>query len=94
MTPLGPWHAVRAAVNHRTPASALPADAAIWAHTVGGWRAARVNDAGRLEPGDVASYAVWDTEPDLSAAGAGTAPSCLRTVVRGQPIWTRQGALA
>jgi predicted amidohydrolase YtcJ len=94
VTPLGPWQAVRAAIQHRTPGAGLPADVAFDAHTRGGWRAAGVDDAGRLEPGQLASYAVWDGEPDLSPAGAGTAPSCLRTAVRGQAIWTREGALA
>ena len=94
VTGLGPWHAVRAAVNHRTPQSALPVQAAFDAHTAGGWQAAGVLGEGRLEPGAPASYAVWDGEADLSAAGAGTAPQCLRTTVRGRTIWTRQGALA
>ena len=101
VTPLGPWHAVRAAVAHRTAGSGMTAEDAFVAHTVGGWRAAGVDDAGHLEPGAVASYAVWDREPDLdpahpdtgAAAHPWTAPTCLRTAVRGNPVYTLEGAL-
>jgi predicted amidohydrolase YtcJ len=93
VTPLGPWEAVRAAVQHRTPGSGLHPDAAFAAHTRGGWQAAGVDDAGTLEPGTVASYAVWATEPDLTGETF-TAPACLRTVVRGTPVWTAEGAFA
>jgi predicted amidohydrolase YtcJ len=89
VTPLGPWAAVHAATAHRTPASSLTAAAAFAAHTSGGWRAAGVDDAGELRPGSLASYAVWAHEPDGSAA-----PPCLRTAVRGVPVWTTEGAFA
>ena len=51
VTPLDPWGTVRAAVEHRTPGSGLSARAAFSAHTRGGWRAARVDDAGELAAG-------------------------------------------
>ncbi len=62
VTGLDPWANVRAAVNHRTPGSAVSARAAFAAATRGGWRAAGVRDAqtGTLVPGAPASYAVWD----------------------------------
>jgi len=65
VTALDPWASVRAAVNHRTPGSALSARAAFAAATRGGWRAAGVCDGniGTLVPGAPASYAVWDTGP-------------------------------
>lgn len=78
VTPLGPWEAVRAAVDHRTPGSGLTTAQALAAHTVGGHRAAgdRSPTAGRIVPGAPASYALWDGE-------GGT---CLRTVQRGRTL--------
>jgi predicted amidohydrolase YtcJ len=65
VTPLDPWGAVRAAVRHFTPASRLSARAAFSAHTRGGWRAARIDDAGELVPGAPATFAVWDLPGEL-----------------------------
>jgi len=64
VTGFDPWLSVRAAVNHRTPGSAVSARAAFAAATRGGWRAAGVHDGktGTLVPGAPASYAVWDAE--------------------------------
>lgn len=70
VTALDPWESVRAAVNHRTPGSAVSARAAFAAATRGGWRAAGVRDGttGTLVPGAPASYAIWDAGPlDVSA---------------------------
>ncbi len=98
VTPLGGWEAVRAAAYHRTPEHAVPVEEAFTAHTVGGWRAAKVDDAGLIAVGAPAHLAVWATEslddglPDL--APGGTIPTCLRTVVAGRTIFTLQGALA
>lgn len=62
VTPLQPWRGIRAAVNHRTPGSAISPRAAFSAATRGAWRAGGVRDglAGTLVPGAPASYAVWD----------------------------------
>lgn len=62
VTGFDPWGSVRAAVNHRTPGSAVSARAAFAAATRGGWRACGVRDdtTGTLVPGAPASYAVWD----------------------------------
>jgi predicted amidohydrolase YtcJ len=88
VTPLDPWGAVRAAVHHHTPAERLPLAAAIEAHTRAGWRAGRVDDSGVLEPGRAATFAVWDDTGGLLAGDpAAAAPTCLRTVVRGETIY-------
>ena len=65
VTPLDPWGTLRAAVQHRTPGSGLSARAAFAAHTRGGWRAARIEDAGELVPGAPATFAVWDLPGEL-----------------------------
>jgi predicted amidohydrolase YtcJ len=89
VTPLDPWGAVRAAVQHHTPGSRLSARAAFSAHTRGGWRAARIDDAGELAPGAPATFAVWDVPgelvvqaPDERVAGWSTDP---RAGVAGLP---------
>ncbi len=65
VTPLDPWGAVRAAVQHHTPQSRLSARAAFAAHTRGGWRAARIDGAGELLPGAPATFAVWQLPGEL-----------------------------
>ncbi|WP_269854805.1 amidohydrolase [Streptomyces sp. RPT161] len=59
VTPLDPWGTVRAAAFHRTPEHRVSVRAAFTAHTRGGWRAARRDDAGVLVPGAPADYALW-----------------------------------
>jgi predicted amidohydrolase YtcJ len=83
VTPLGPWAAVRAAVEHRTAGSGVPQETALVAHTTGGHRAAGEGSplAGRLVAGAPASYAVWDL-----AENRGGAPRCLRTVQDGRVL--------
>ncbi len=84
VTPVDPWAEVRAAVEHRTPASAITAVQALAAHTVGGHRAAgdRSPPAGRLLAGAPASLAIWDGAGPLD--GGPGSPRCLRTVHRGE----------
>ncbi|HEY9379350.1 MAG TPA: amidohydrolase family protein, partial [Jiangellaceae bacterium] len=89
VTPLGGWQMVRAAAYHRTAEHRLTVRGAFAAATRGGWRAARVDDAGVLAPGMVATYAVWDvpgelvvTAPDERVAAWSTDP---RSGVPGLP---------
>jgi predicted amidohydrolase YtcJ len=79
VTPLGPWAAVRAAVEHRTAGSGVAQDVALAAHTAGGHRAAGDSSpfAGRLVAGAPASYAVWDMSGD---------PRCLQAVQDGRVL--------
>lgn len=59
VTPLDPWGAVRAAVRHHCPQQRMSVHSAVDAHTRGGHRARRDDDAGVLRPGSAATYAVW-----------------------------------
>ncbi len=96
VTPIAPWDAIRAATQHHVEAQRLSPEVAFSAHTVGGWRAAGVEDAGTLEPGKQATYAIWSTTgtdatlPDLTERRP--APECLRTVVGGRDVFTHEGA--
>ena len=62
VTPLDPWRAIRAAINHHQPTSRISSRAAFSAHTRGGWRAARIDDAGILEVGAPAHIAMWSVK--------------------------------
>jgi predicted amidohydrolase YtcJ len=61
VTPFAPWAGVRAAVHPTNPAHALSPQAALAAHTQGGWRAARAGSdgSGTLVPGAPATYAIF-----------------------------------
>jgi predicted amidohydrolase YtcJ len=88
VTPLDPWGAVGAAVQHRTGHHAITVEQAFTAHTVGGWRAAGDDASGVLVAGSPATFAVWDGE-----YGADTpAPTCRLTVLRGEPIFRSEDA--
>jgi predicted amidohydrolase YtcJ len=95
VTPLAPWHGVRAAVQHRTPEQRLTMDQALSAHTAGGWAAAGRIGAGTLVAGSAATYAVWqvasgfssDRLPRLQEA----LPQCVATVVAGRTIFAEGG---
>ncbi|MFY0409499.1 amidohydrolase [Solicola sp. PLA-1-18] len=101
VTPFGAWPAVRAAVEHRTPGQGIGLDAAIAAHTVAGWRAARRDDGhGVLAVGHPASYAVWDAPEGVTSAGAWEAaratcrlpaPVCRTTVHDGRVLHDSTG---
>jgi predicted amidohydrolase YtcJ len=97
VTPLDPWGTVRAAVHHHTASQRLTLTAAFDAHTRGGWWAAGVDGAGVLAPGQPATWAAWQMPdgdrgglPDLSPGRP--LPTCVRTVVRGRTIFSREEA--
>ncbi|MBD8869542.1 amidohydrolase [Nocardioides donggukensis] len=90
VTPLDPWGAVRAAVNHRTAGQELDYATALFAHTRGGWAAAGIDDAGVLTPGSRASYAIWDATGLPDPARGAPSPACLTTVVDGRTIHAQQ----
>jgi predicted amidohydrolase YtcJ len=66
VTPFDPWGTVRAAAFHHNRDERLTVRAAFGAHTRGGWRAVRRDDAGVLAPGAAASLAVWDVAGELT----------------------------
>jgi predicted amidohydrolase YtcJ len=98
VTPLAPWHGVRAAVNHRTPAQRIGPSEAFDAHTAGGWVAARRSGEGQLLVGAPATCAQWRVVGDLDAEGLpaldedAPLPNCERTWVRGRTIFTQERA--
>lgn len=67
-----PFHALHAAVTRQRgdgsppggwqPAERIPLDAALRAHTVGSWQAARRRDVGRLAPGQLADLVCVDRD--------------------------------
>ena len=91
VTPFGPWATVRAAVRHHDPDQRLDVGAAVAAHTVGGWTAAREDGGGVLGLGRPATLAVWTTTdatpegwPDVS--GDDPLPTCRLTMRDGVAI--------
>jgi predicted amidohydrolase YtcJ len=96
VTAMGPWAAVRAAVHHHHPAERLTVEAAFEAHTRGGHRARRADDAGTLVSGAAATYAIWEHADRTARDGADRLPalapseplpSCVRTVVAGTTVF-------
>jgi predicted amidohydrolase YtcJ len=94
VTPLGGWEAVRAAVYHHNPEYRMSVRGALQAATSGGWRAAKVQDAGTLAAGMAATFAVWElsggqaaVEPvDQDAAGSGSQAVGLPDLTPGHPL--------
>ena len=97
VTALDPWSVVVAAAAPSNPAYRMSVRSAFAASSRGGWRAARVADAGVLAPGKAATFAVWETPggvrdglPDLLPDVDGVAPRrpvCRRTVLDGETIY-------
>ena len=79
VTPLAPWDAVTAAVNHHQVEQRLSPRAAFNAHTRGGWRAAG-RQGGTIAVGEPAYLAVWQVDelaverPDELVAAWSTDP--------------------
>ena len=92
VTPIAGWAMVRAAVQHSRPGERLRMHDAFAAATLGGHRAGRVDLAGTIERGALASLAVWDVRPaptpavpdlpDIEPGGA--VPECALTVAGGR----------
>ena len=85
VTPFDPWAGIRAAVRHRDAGQRIDAEAALAAHTTGGWAAVREDGGGVLRTGARATLAVWDVPdpsrdglPDLSTGSP--LPRCRLTV--------------
>ena len=82
VSPIDPWAGIRAAVHHQDPEERLDVRSAFDAHTRGGWYAARVDDAGALEPGHAAHIAVWDCPAGLAGDLPDLAPDTSLPVLR------------
>jgi predicted amidohydrolase YtcJ len=90
VTELGPWAAVRAAVQPSDADAGISPTAALAAHTRGGWRAAGRDGEGVLFPGAPATFALWAADPGLPQLSPEAAlPTCLATVRRGRTIFDR-----
>ncbi len=86
VTPFAPWSAIRAATQPRSGDRGLSVAAALHAHTVGGWHAARVDGGREQEVGGPGAHAVRGVPAGgapVEAALAGDA-RCVRTVVAGR----------
>ncbi|HET6213408.1 MAG TPA: amidohydrolase family protein [Micromonosporaceae bacterium] len=108
VTPLDPWGSIRAAMWHHNSAYRMSERAAFAAHTRGGWRAVHRDDEGVLVPGAAATFAAWGTPAGVAEVGLPVLlsedpeergphdptplPSCSRTVLRGQTIFSSEGA--
>jgi len=102
VTVIDPWGAVRGAVHHRTPSSAITVRDAFHAATVGGHAAVRSPD-GRLDAGSRATFAAWDStsvDAELWArldnphatSMPSESPVCGCTVVGGRTVYDATGA--
>ncbi len=81
VTPLDPWGAVHAAMNHHTSSQRIDLTSAIEAHTRSGWHAAGVDDAGTLAVGMAAHLAIWAVTDENGIPPVGA--QAIRTVRSG-----------
>ena len=94
VTPLAAWETVRAAVRHSRSTERLTVEEAFAAATLGGHRAAGIDDGGLLLPGWRADLAVWEvggapgTPSGLPQLDQDTPlPVCTATLVAGRQIY-------
>jgi predicted amidohydrolase YtcJ len=94
VTPLAAWETVRAAVRHSRSTERLTVEEAFAAATLGGHRAAGIDDGGLLLPGWRADLAVWEvggapgTPSGLPQLDQDTPlPVCAATLVAGRQIF-------
>ncbi len=90
VTRIGPWAALRAAVQHHDASQRLDARQAFRAHTRGGWYAGRDDASGDIRVGLRADLAVWDLPGGLGRDGLpdldDELPVLLRTISAGHTI--------
>jgi predicted amidohydrolase YtcJ len=90
VTAMGPWAAVRDAVNHHHRAFRLTPDQALEAAIVGGRKAARQDGVGRVMTGERADLAAFASTParaeDWPVAGGWEMSTSVMTMVRGRPV--------
>lgn len=86
VTPVDPWAAVRAAMNHEDPDQRVSARAAFRAHTRGGWRLAGHDMVGELRVGAPAHLAVWKAERLAVQSVPGRLTSWSEEARAGQPL--------
>jgi predicted amidohydrolase YtcJ len=71
----------------RTPARALTLDEAMAGYTTGAaWAARAERDVGRIAPGLLADFVLWDDDPWTAPAGRLDALSVGATYVGGRPV--------
>jgi predicted amidohydrolase YtcJ len=94
VTPLGGWATVRAAVRHWQPGERLSVVAAFDAATRGAHWAAFADNAGTIQPGALASLAIWDVESGelegpapLPRLDTTALPTCVATIAAGRFIY-------
>jgi predicted amidohydrolase YtcJ len=90
-----PWHAIRAACRHHEEDQRVDQATAFAMHTVGGWRAARVDDAGTVAVGAPAHLAAWQAARTGGPGGSGLPdldedPRLVRLVVGGRTVLEEQ----
>jgi predicted amidohydrolase YtcJ len=85
VTPLGPWAAVRAAVQHHQADQRIDLATALDAHTRQGWHAVGRDDAGLIAGGQRAHLAIWEAT-DLESALVNDTIRARATVVDGRAI--------
>jgi predicted amidohydrolase YtcJ len=91
---MAPWPAIAAALRPAAGGRGLSLAEALHAHTVGGWRAARIDDTGELRAGAPAHLAFWKVPSAVDAiegALAGEA-RCVRTLVGGRVAYELSSA--
>jgi predicted amidohydrolase YtcJ len=81
-----PWAAIRAACRHHEADQRVDQPTAFAMHTVGGWRAAGVDDAGTIAVGAPAHLAAWRTDGRGALPDPDETPRLARLVVAGRTV--------
>lgn len=88
VTPINPWGAIRASLEHIDPDQRISARAAFRAHTRGGWRLGGLDHtgAGELRVGAPAHLAIWEAEHYAVQGGKQRASSFSTDARSGTPL--------